>query len=293
MDRRTPSSARPPVGNVVVYDETDDFIVKDVGGPNARKDFHYNEGEELLHQPKAIYLATARRRKMVDMPIREGDIFCYTATHSHSPQRRANTVGLVDGAQTATQEMDGFLWFCENCGSKLYEEYHCKQYRGAVSTYAFLIDSMANAEHCTCKKCGTVMERLCKAASIKKQIDFPDNLIRHCLPITQKRTIFSSKRAVAISKSVKYRILTCCNPNIAYPISIMVNVLLFALEISSLTYGRRGISAFQERGLQDRAGWDSAGTRVSMFTSFADPRMMETARFTWWYRATHHLRNWG
>ena len=36
---------KPPVGNKNMYVESEDYIVMIVSGPNARKDFHYNERE--------------------------------------------------------------------------------------------------------------------------------------------------------------------------------------------------------------------------------------------------------
>ena len=150
---------KPPVGNQVVYKENRDFIVMVVGGPNSRKDFHYNETEEFFYQLEGdITLRIMEEDKAVDIPIREGEIFLLPPKVPHSPQRPANTVGLVMELKRNNNEKDGFMWFCENCGEKLYDEYF--ELTNIVEQLAPIMDKFyASEELRTCKNCSAIMEK--------------------------------------------------------------------------------------------------------------------------------------
>lgn len=149
---------KPPVGNQNVYKDAGDFIVMVVGGPNSRKDFHYNEGEELFYQLQGnIVVRIQEDDKIVDIPIKEGDMFLLPGRTPHSPQRGENTVGIVVEIKRKTEELDGFMWFCENCGNKLHEEF--LNVSDIVAQLPPLMERFySDEEKRTCKKCGTVME---------------------------------------------------------------------------------------------------------------------------------------
>lgn len=152
---------KPPVGNQCVY-ENSEFIVMVVGGPNSRKDYHFNEGEEFYHQLEGnMTLKIIEDGKPVDIHINEGDIFLLPPRTPHSPQRPANTVGLVIERKREIKELDGFLWYCDKCGSKVYEE---KEYvTDIVAQLPPIFDRFYdNQENCTCKNCGNVITRPAK-----------------------------------------------------------------------------------------------------------------------------------
>ena len=87
---------KPPVGNQQVYKDNKDFIVMVVGGPNSRKDYHYNEGEEFFFQLEGdVQVKIIEDGKPRTIDIKEGEIFLLPGGVPHSPQRPANTVGLV------------------------------------------------------------------------------------------------------------------------------------------------------------------------------------------------------
>jgi 3-hydroxyanthranilate 3,4-dioxygenase len=147
---------KPPVCNQQVFEE-DDFIVMVVGGPNSRTDYHYDEGPEFFYQLEGdMLLRTIRDGERVDIPIREGDILLLPPKVPHSPQRFAGTVGLVIERKRLPHELDGFMWFCDNCNHKLYEEYlYVSDIVGQLPpVFERFYESVENR---TCGRCGTVM----------------------------------------------------------------------------------------------------------------------------------------
>lgn len=147
---------KPPVCNKVMFNG--EFIVMVVGGPNARKDYHHDEAEEYFYQVEgSMLLKTMQDGKPVDIEIHEGEMFVLPARVPHSPQRFANTVGLVIERLRRPGEKDGLMWFCENCNAKLYEEYF--QLEDIETQFPPVFDRFfGSLEHRTCKECGTVME---------------------------------------------------------------------------------------------------------------------------------------
>ncbi len=113
---------KPPVGNKCVWQDGD-FIVMVVGGPNSRKDYHYNETPEFFYQIEGdIVLKIIDNGEPKDVHIKEGDIYLLPPKVPHSPQRGANTVGLVIEYKRPEGMQDALEWYCEHCTTKLYEE---------------------------------------------------------------------------------------------------------------------------------------------------------------------------
>lgn len=148
---------KPPVGNRNLYIDAQDFIVMVVAGPNARKDYHFNETEEWYYQLEGdITVRIQEDGKAVDIPIKEGEMFLLPARTPHSPIRPENTMGLVIETKRAPQVKDGLMWFCEKCNTKLHDTYfpleniekdfipRFKEYYGSEKMR-------------TCPNCGSVM----------------------------------------------------------------------------------------------------------------------------------------
>ena len=146
---------KPPVSNKNLYKEAGDFIVMVVAGPNARKDYHFNESEELFYQIEGdITVRIQHEGQAKDIIVKEGEMFLLPANTPHSPARGENTIGLViERVRTGTNLQDGLMWFCEKCNNKLYEEYF--KLTNIMTQFQEVFDRFyGSKENRTCKKCG-------------------------------------------------------------------------------------------------------------------------------------------
>ncbi len=125
---------KPPVGNKLLFEDSA-FIIMAVGGPNSRKDFHHDPSEEFFFQIEGdMVLKTVQDGRVADVPIREGEMYLLPAQVPHSPQRPAGSVGIVVERRRDPDELDGFSWYCENCGHRLYlERVAVAQYRNSAA----------------------------------------------------------------------------------------------------------------------------------------------------------------
>lgn len=150
---------KPPVGNKNLYKDAEDYIVMVVAGPNARKDYHYNETEELFYQLEGhIKVVIQEDGERKEMALGPGDMYLHPAKVPHSPVRSEGSIGLViERKRDDLDAQDGLLWFCDQCNNKLYDVYfpltdietdflkHFKHFYGSK-------------ELRTCNNCGTVMD---------------------------------------------------------------------------------------------------------------------------------------
>ncbi len=149
---------KPPVGNRNLYHDAGDYIVMIVAGPNARKDYHFNETEELFYQLEGnINVRIQEDGKAVDIPIKAGEMFLLPGNVPHSPSRSEGSIGLVIEVKRNTTTKDGLMWFCDNCNNKLHETYFPLEDIEKDFLPRFK-EFYGSEELRTCSNCGHVME---------------------------------------------------------------------------------------------------------------------------------------
>jgi 3-hydroxyanthranilate 3,4-dioxygenase len=147
---------KPPVGAEMIWKDSQ-FVIMIIGGPNARRDFHINPGDEFFYQLEGNMVLEyidpeGRRRKET---IREGDVLLLPANTPHSSQRPAKTVGLVVERVTRPDEPEGYAWYCERCDEQLYQ---LSRGQGDILQDLRKASAEFNASDSlrTCKACGYV-----------------------------------------------------------------------------------------------------------------------------------------
>ncbi|MEV5892935.1 3-hydroxyanthranilate 3,4-dioxygenase [Nonomuraea fuscirosea] len=148
---------KPPVGNKVVFEQANDFIVMVVGGPNARTDFHVDPYEELFYQIRGnmhVNVVTADGPETVH--VREGQMWLLPPRVPHSPQRpEAGSVGLVVERIRPEGEQEKFQWYCERCGGLVHEVE--LQVRDIVKDLPPVFEAYYADERArTCGRCGAL-----------------------------------------------------------------------------------------------------------------------------------------
>jgi 3-hydroxyanthranilate 3,4-dioxygenase len=146
---------RPPAGARTIWTDTD-FIVTVVGGPNDRPDYHDDPLEEFFYQLKGditLRIIDGGRRR--DIPIREGEIFLLPPHVLHSPQRPADTIGLILERRRDAGVIDAFEWFCDACGARVHR---CEVQIGGLeqAVNRVLADYDADPKLRICRACGHV-----------------------------------------------------------------------------------------------------------------------------------------
>ncbi|KAF3842397.1 hypothetical protein F7725_024348, partial [Dissostichus mawsoni] len=103
----------PPVCNKLMH--FSQLIIMFVGGPNTRKDYHIEEGEELFYQVKGdmcLKVIENGFTRIEDPPL---------------PPRQANTVGLVVERRRLLTENDCLRYYVDNTTYPLFEKwFYCE-----------------------------------------------------------------------------------------------------------------------------------------------------------------------
>ncbi|MGH7871984.1 MAG: 3-hydroxyanthranilate 3,4-dioxygenase [Candidatus Binatia bacterium] len=141
----------------VIWQDSD-FIAFVTRGPNRRKDYHINPGDEIFYQLEGElnlhYLDDQRHELAV---LKAGELFLLPGKIPHSPRRADGSWTLVIERKRTKEEQDRFIWPCETCGNRLFEtEVRFDDPGDAVSHATNSL--RADPALATCKRCGSVLD---------------------------------------------------------------------------------------------------------------------------------------
>jgi 3-hydroxyanthranilate 3,4-dioxygenase len=149
---------QPPVGNKMIYNDGE-FKVMVVAGPNERSDYHVEAGPEWFYQiqgPMVLKIVDPANGEFRDVRIEEGDMFMLPGNVPHSPQRFANTLGLVIERERRHDETEDMLrWYCEKCHEIVFQDqFYCHDL--GLQLKPVIARWRSDEALRTCSKCGHV-----------------------------------------------------------------------------------------------------------------------------------------
>ena len=135
-----------------------DFIAFVTRGPNRRKDYHINPGDEIFYQLEGeLNLHYLKNNKHELAVLKAGDIFLMPKHTPHSPRRAEGSWTYVVERTRSKDEIDRFIWACEICGKNLYQtEVRFDDPSDAVNRATAALK--ADPKLATCRQCGEVLE---------------------------------------------------------------------------------------------------------------------------------------
>jgi 3-hydroxyanthranilate 3,4-dioxygenase len=145
--------APKPVNILWQQPDTIAFVAR---GREHRSEFHIDPSDEVMYMLKGKmdlhYLTPEGEHKVA--VLNEGDIIHCPAGTPHSPRFAPDAFLLVLERKRKTDEQDRFLWFCENCNTKLYEtSKHVPDYREDPVSRVYE-EFYSDRSRLTCPNCG-------------------------------------------------------------------------------------------------------------------------------------------
>jgi 3-hydroxyanthranilate 3,4-dioxygenase len=137
--------------------EDSDFIVFVTRGPNSRKDFHIDPGDEIFYQLEGeLNLHHMDGKNHQVTVLKPGELFLLPAGVPHSPRRGEGSWTFVVERKRRPDERDLFVWFCEGCGEKLYET--SVRFDDPSDAVKIATDTIrSDIKLRTCRTCGEVL----------------------------------------------------------------------------------------------------------------------------------------
>jgi 3-hydroxyanthranilate 3,4-dioxygenase len=141
----------------VIWQDSD-FIAFVTRGPNRRKDFHIDPGDEIFHQLEGElnlhYLSADGAPQLARLG--PGELFLLPANVPHSPRRGEGSWTFVVERKRRPHEQDRFIWVCERCNRWLYET--SVRFDDPSDAVKRATDAMkADPKLATCSGCGEVL----------------------------------------------------------------------------------------------------------------------------------------